>query len=86
VIRPIAEAHDASIARVALAWLLHQPAVTSIIVGAKTREQLDDNLAATELKLTSDELAALDAVSALPQEYPGWMLERMGAQRTAMIK
>ena len=86
VIRPIAEAHDASIARVALAWLLHQPAVTSIIIGAKTREQLDDNLAATELKLTSDELAALDAVSALPQEYPGWMLERMGAQRTAMIK
>ena len=85
-IRPIAAAHDGSVARVALAWLLHQPAVTSVIIGAKTREQLDDNLAASDLKLTADELTALDTVSALPPEYPGWMLERMGAQRAAMIK
>lgn len=85
-IRPIADAHDASIARVALAWLLHQPAVTSVIIGAKTREQLDDNLAAADLKLAADELAALDAVSALPPEYPGWMLERMATQRAAMVK
>jgi aryl-alcohol dehydrogenase-like predicted oxidoreductase len=84
--RPIAEAHAASIARVALAWLLHQPAVTSVIIGAKTREQLGDNLAASELKLTTEELAALDAVSALTPEYPGWMLERMASQRVSMIK
>jgi aryl-alcohol dehydrogenase-like predicted oxidoreductase len=86
VMRPIAEAHDASIARVALAWLLHQSAVTSIIIGARTREQLDDNLAASDLKLTTGELTALDAVSALTPEYPGWMLERMANQRAAMIK
>lgn len=85
-IRPIADAHDASIARVALAWLLHQPAVTSVIIGAKTREQLEDNLAASDLELTSEELAALEPVSALPPEYPGWMLERMGNQRAAMIE
>ncbi len=86
VARPIAEAHDASVARVALAWLLHQPAVTSVIIGAKTRDQLLDNLAATDLRLTAEELAALGAVSALPPEYPGWMLERMSSDRAAMIK
>ncbi len=84
--RPIAEAHDASVARVALAWLLHQPAVTSVIIGAKTREQLLDNLASVDLALTSQELATLGSVSALPPEYPGWMLERMSADRAAMIK
>jgi aryl-alcohol dehydrogenase-like predicted oxidoreductase len=84
--RPIAQSHEVSIARVALAWLLHQPAVTSVIIGAKTREQLQDNLAAADLKLTADELTALDKVSALPAEYPGWMLDRMSAERAAMIE
>jgi aryl-alcohol dehydrogenase-like predicted oxidoreductase len=86
VMHPIARAHESSVARVALAWLLHQPAVTSIIIGAKTREQLQDNLAAADLKLTADELGSLAEVSALPAEYPGWMLERMSADRAAMIK
>ncbi len=86
VARPIAAAHDASIARVALAWLLHQPAVTSVIIGAKTREQLADNLASADLKLSAEELAALAAASQLPAEYPGWMLERMSAERAAMVK
>ncbi len=84
--RPIGEAHDASVARVALAWLLHQPAVTSVIIGAKTREQLIDNLAAADLALAPEELATLGSVSALPPEYPGWMLERMSADRAAMVK
>ncbi len=84
-IQPIAKAHDSSVARVALAWLLHQPHVTSVIIGAKTRAQLDDNLAATELKLTADELTALDKVSALTPEYPGWMLDRMGGDRLASL-
>ncbi|MFA5120668.1 aldo/keto reductase [Zavarzinia sp.] len=79
--RPIAEAHGVSVARVALAWLLQRKVVTSVIVGAKTVEQLDDNLAATGLRLTPEEIAALDAVSILPPEYPGWMLERQGANR-----
>ena len=84
--RPIGERHGVSVARVALAWLLHQPHVTSVIIGAKTREQLADNLAASELQLDASELAALGEVSALPREYPGWMLERMTGERVAMAK
>lgn len=74
-IDPIAKAHDCSPARVALAWLLTRPVVTSIIVGAKRRAQLDDNLAAMDLKLTDEEIERLDDVSALTPEYPGWMVE-----------
>ena len=73
--QPIAAAHGVSVARVALAYVLTKPFVTSVIIGAKTLEQLDDNLAATALDLTSEQLAALDAISALPAEYPGWMIE-----------
>ncbi len=73
--QPIAAAHGVSVARVALAYVLAKPFVTSVIIGAKTLEQLDDNLAATALGLTSEQLAALDAISALPAEYPGWMIE-----------
>jgi aryl-alcohol dehydrogenase-like predicted oxidoreductase len=72
--RVIADAHHASVARVALAWLLHQPHVTSVLIGAKNDAQLADNLAATTLSLTPDELAKLDTISALPPEYPGWMV------------
>jgi aryl-alcohol dehydrogenase-like predicted oxidoreductase len=79
--RPIAAAHGVSVARVALAWVLHRPAVTSVIVGAKTQEQLADNLAAADLRLADAELAALDEVSKLPREYPGWMFERQTADR-----
>jgi aryl-alcohol dehydrogenase-like predicted oxidoreductase len=86
VMRPIAERHDASVARVALAWLLHQSAVTSVIVGAKTREQLLDNLAATAVKLTAEDLGALNQVSALTPEYPGWMVERMGSDRLNTLR
>jgi aryl-alcohol dehydrogenase-like predicted oxidoreductase len=81
VMRSIADAHGVSVARIAIAWLLHRPIVTSVIVGAKTIEQLDDNLAATTVALTADEMAALDRVSALPPEYPGWMVERQNAGR-----
>ncbi len=79
--RPIAEAKGVSVAQIALAWLLHQKAVTSVIVGAKRVDQLADNIAATAVQLDADDLAALDAVSRLPAEYPGWMLERQGAYR-----
>ena len=79
--RPIAETHGVSVARIALAWLLHRPFVTSVIVGAKNVGQIDDNLAAADVKLTTAELAALDKVSALPAEYPGWMIERQNAGR-----
>lgn len=83
---PIAEAKGVSVARVALAWLLHQPAVTSVIVGAKRVDQLDDNLAAVEVTLSADELRTLDEASALPREYPGWMFERQGEYRSQMLE
>jgi aryl-alcohol dehydrogenase-like predicted oxidoreductase len=79
--REVAEAHQVSVARVALAWLLSKPHVMSIIVGAKTVEQLEDNLAATDLELTGDEVAKLDAVSELSAEYPGWMFATQGRAR-----
>ena len=81
---PIARARGVSVARIALAWLLHQSHVTSVIIGAKTPEQLGDNLAATEVKLDAAELETLDKVSALPREYPGWMLERQSADRAGI--
>jgi aryl-alcohol dehydrogenase-like predicted oxidoreductase len=68
----IGEARGTSAARVALAYLIAKPAVTSVIVGARTEEQLADNLAAAELALTDDEVARLDAVSAQPLRYPYW--------------
>jgi aryl-alcohol dehydrogenase-like predicted oxidoreductase len=81
--RTVAEAHGASVAQVALAWILSKPFVSSIIIGAKTQAQLLDNIGATTLTLTAGELATLDEVSALPPEYPGWMLERQGQSRIA---
>src|SRR3954452_20665033 len=68
----LGEAHGVSRARVALSWLLARPAVTSLIVGARTEEQLADNLAAAELSLADDELVRLDQVSANPLPYPFW--------------
>lgn len=82
---PMAEARGVSVARIALAWVLQRPWVTSVIIGAKTEAQLIDNLAATEVSLTDAEVATLDAVSALPTEYPGWMLDRQGSDRTGQV-
>jgi len=79
--REIARAREATVAQIALAWLLHQPHVTSVIVGAKKPEQLADNIGATQVQLSQDDLRKLGAVSALPSEYPGWMLERQGEFR-----
>jgi aryl-alcohol dehydrogenase-like predicted oxidoreductase len=79
--RPIAQRHQASVAQVALAWLLSRKQVSTVIVGAKTPAQLADNLDATKLQLDVDDLKALNEVSDLPQEYPGWMLLRQGQSR-----
>jgi aryl-alcohol dehydrogenase-like predicted oxidoreductase len=81
VMAPIAKSHGCSAARISLAWLLAKPVVTSIIIGAKRLDQLQDNLAAVELTLSADELKQLDEVSVLPPEYPGWMLPFQGADR-----
>jgi aryl-alcohol dehydrogenase-like predicted oxidoreductase len=79
-LRSVAEATGASVARVALAWQLTKPFVTSIILGAKKREQLVDNLAAADLRLSPEQVKALDEASALPLEYPGWMIEFQNAR------
>jgi aryl-alcohol dehydrogenase-like predicted oxidoreductase len=79
-LRSVAEATGTSVARVALAWQLTHPFVTSIIIGAKRKDQLVDNLAATELRLSSEQIALLDDASALPPEYPGWMVEFQNAR------
>jgi aryl-alcohol dehydrogenase-like predicted oxidoreductase len=71
----------ASVAQVALAWLLHQPHVTSIIIGAKNAEQLKDNLGAVGVKLTAADLERIDQLSALTPEYPGWMFAMQGTDR-----
>jgi aryl-alcohol dehydrogenase-like predicted oxidoreductase len=85
VMAPIAKAHGCSPARLALAWLLAKPVVTSVIIGAKRLEQLQDNLGAVELTLSQDELRQLDEVSVLPSEYPGWMLPFQGSDRLEPI-
>jgi len=79
--RPIAARHQASVAQVALAWLLGRPQVSSVIIGAKTPEQLTDNLGACAIELGAEDLQALEAVSKLPPEYPGWMLAMQGQYR-----
>lgn len=71
--RSIGDARGASVAQVALAWLLAKEAVTSVIIGAKRMDQLADNLGAVDVVLTADEVQRLDAVSATPPPYPGWM-------------
>lgn len=86
VLRQVAEARGVSVVQVALAWLLHQRAVTSVIIGAKRVDQLDDNLAASAIRLDAEELAALDKVSALPPEYPGWMFTRQGEFRRQQLR
>ncbi|MFB9947858.1 aldo/keto reductase [Rhizobium puerariae] len=79
--RDVAARHGVSVAEVALGYILAKPFVTSVIVGAKRLEQLEENLKAVKLRLDADDLAELDEVSALAPEYPGWMLERQGAGR-----
>jgi len=79
--RPIAEGKGVSVAQIALAWLLHKPIVTSVIIGATRPDQLADNIAATKVRLSGEEMATLDAISALPPEYPGWMFGFHGPPR-----
>lgn len=85
VMRKIAEARSCSVAQIALAWLLHQPQVTTIIIGAKRPDQLDENLAAVDVELSADELEALGQVSAMPTEYPAWMFARQGEVRAKQL-
>ncbi|MGK5739303.1 aldo/keto reductase [Micromonospora sp. URMC 103] len=81
VLRTVAARHEVSPARVAIAWLLAQRAVTSVIVGARKLEQLADNIAASDLTLTEQDLAALDEVSRLPVAYPNWIQDSFAPTR-----
>jgi aryl-alcohol dehydrogenase-like predicted oxidoreductase len=71
---PIAQNHNCTAARISLAWLLAKPVVTSVIIGARNVQQLKDNIASVEITLSENEMKVLDEVSALPLEYPGWMI------------
>jgi aryl-alcohol dehydrogenase-like predicted oxidoreductase len=86
VMRIIAESRGVSIATVALAWLLHQPQVTSVIVGAKRPEQLAENIKSAEITLQPTEIEQIRDVSALPPEYPGWMFDLQGKYRRAQVE
>lgn len=81
VITEIGKQHQVSAAQIALAWVRLQKGVTSTIIGAKNVEQLLDNIKSTEIILSVEELQKIDEVSALPKEYPGWMVERQSADR-----
>ncbi len=85
VMRPMAQERGVSVAQIALAWLLHRKVVSSVIIGAKRLDQLEDNIGATGVELSASELDALEKVSALPQEYPGWMYARQGSEREKQL-
>ncbi|HEY0309264.1 MAG TPA: aldo/keto reductase [Acidobacteriaceae bacterium] len=85
VLRPIAEAHNTSVASISLAWILAKPFVTSVIIGAKRVDQLEQNLSAVDVQLTEDEIKRLDEVSTLPPEYPGWMIPFQNSNRLADV-
>jgi aryl-alcohol dehydrogenase-like predicted oxidoreductase len=81
VMAELGKTHNASVAQVALAWLLHQKVVSSVIIGVKNEAQLKDNLKSTEITFTEDGLRKLDEVSKLDPEYPGWMVDFMQQDR-----
>jgi aryl-alcohol dehydrogenase-like predicted oxidoreductase len=80
VARAIADRHGVSVAQVAIAWILANRAVTSVIIGARKPAQLDDNLKAIDVRLSAEDMKALDEVSKLTTEYPAWM-ENLGTDR-----
>ncbi len=77
----IGKQYNTSAAQIALAWVRQQPGITSTIIGAKNADQLKDNIKSVDITLSADELKKIDEVSALPKEYPGWMVERQGVDR-----
>ncbi len=85
VLASIAEARGATVAQIALAWLLYQPAVSTVIVGAKRAEQLADNLGTCDVEFSVDDLTRLDKASALPREYPGWMVDMQSGYRAQSV-
>lgn len=85
VLQELAEQKNVSVAQLAIAWLLHQPRVTSVLLGTKRLEQLNDNLGAVDIVFSEGELRSLDEVSRLPAEYPGWMLGMWSQARVQQL-
>jgi aryl-alcohol dehydrogenase-like predicted oxidoreductase len=83
--RAMAEAKGATVPQIALAWLLYQPVVSTVIVGAKRADQLADNIGACDIEFTEGELKQLDTLSRLPREYPGWMFAMQGGYRSEAV-
>jgi len=75
-LREMAKAHGASVAKVAIAWVLEKPVVASVIIGASKKHQLEDNLGAIEVRLTPTEMTELDELTAPTVQYPNWFSER----------
>lgn len=84
--RSIAADKGCTVPQVAIAWLLHQKVVTSVILGAKRADQLTDNIGAADVVLTDADLEALDAVTRVPAEYPGWMLAFQNEYRENLMR
>jgi aryl-alcohol dehydrogenase-like predicted oxidoreductase len=82
ILHPMAASKGTTVAQLALAWLFTNSIVTSIIVGAKNTQQLDDNLQSGDITFTAEELNQLDEVSRLTPEYPGWILDYSKGDRT----
>lgn len=82
ILRDMAPRYSASVAHLALAWLLAQRHVTSVIIGARRLEQFDENVAAAAITLSAADRAILDDASRLPAEYPGWMTQFQGTDRS----
>jgi len=79
-LKEIAESKNASVAQISLAWLLHKQGVTTVIIGARNQEQLTDNLGATDIDLTKEEIKQLDEVSAIKPEYPQYLPQMQRGQ------
>lgn len=82
----MANQKEASVAQLALSWLLHQRAVTSVIIGTKKMHQLEDNLGAVDIVFSEEELQTLDQISQIPSEYPGWMIDMSSQVRVEQLK
>ena len=81
----IARERNVSVSQVALNWVLHKPGVDTVILGARNEAQLRDNLAAATWRLTPEESARLDEVSALPEPYPFWHQHKFGIERNPRL-
>lgn len=72
--RPMAESRDVAVSSIAIAWLLHRPVVSTVIVGARRPDQLAENLKASDVELTAEELGRLEELGVPEPEYPGWAI------------